>query len=138
MKPHGICGGAVRRGRHGHAAEADRLQDKLVDQHQPRKLLRVPKGCEGDDVHAHTMRQLRVCIGVLSAILLASAAHAVVDGVTAGRALALALTVGLFLAALGLRRMGTRNEPDDASTGRHAARGKRRTAAAPGRRRRRA
>jgi uncharacterized membrane protein (UPF0136 family) len=59
------------------------------------------------------MRRLRVCIGLLSALLLASAAHAVRDGLTAGLALALALTTVLLLASLGLWRVGSRRQPND-------------------------
>jgi hypothetical protein len=59
------------------------------------------------------MRRLRVCTGLLSAVLLASVAHAVIDGLTAGLALALALTTALLLASLKLWRIGSRRRPHD-------------------------
>jgi hypothetical protein len=64
------------------------------------------------------MRRLRVCIALLSSVVLASLAHAVIDGLTAGLALALALTTVLLLASLGLWRIGSRCAPDDRRTGR--------------------
>jgi hypothetical protein len=62
----------------------------------------------GDEqCYARAMRQLRVCVGELSAILVAAAAHALIDGLTVGLALALALTGVLLVAALWLRRLGS-------------------------------
>ena len=66
-------------------------------------------------VYARTMRQLRIRIRVLTALLLASVAHAVTDGLTPALALALALTALLLLAALGLWRTGSRRQPRDAA-----------------------
>ena len=51
--------------------------------------------------YARAMRQLRVCVRALSATLLAAATRALIDGVTVGLALALALTGVLPVAALG-------------------------------------
>ena len=53
------------------------------------------------------MRQLRVYIRLLSAILVAAVARALIDGLTVGLALALALTGVLLVAALWLRRLGS-------------------------------
>jgi UPF0716 family protein affecting phage T7 exclusion len=66
-----------------------------------------------DNVYTRTMLRLRVCIGLLSALLLASVAHAVTDGLTLGLVFAFALTTLLLLAALGLWRVGSRRKPDD-------------------------
>jgi 4-amino-4-deoxy-L-arabinose transferase-like glycosyltransferase len=55
--------------------------------------------------------KLRPWIGLLSALLLVSVAHAVRDGVTASLALGLALTTLLLLASLGLWRAGSRRKP---------------------------
>jgi hypothetical protein len=54
---------------------------------------------------------LRAWIGLLSALLLVSAAHAVRDGVTPDRVLGLALTTLLLVASLGLWRAGSRHKP---------------------------
>ena len=53
--------------------------------------------------YARAMRQLRVCVRALSAILVAAATHAVIDGLSVGLALALALTGVVLVAALWLR-----------------------------------
>jgi hypothetical protein len=66
---------------------------------------------ENQQLYSRTMKRLRVCIGVLSALLLASVAHAVTDGLSAGRVLALAVTTLLLLASLGLWRLGSRHKP---------------------------
>lgn len=57
--------------------------------------------------YARAMRQLRVYIRLLSAILVAAVARAVIDGLTVGPALALTLTGVLLVAALWLRRLGS-------------------------------
>ena len=57
--------------------------------------------------YARAMRQLRVCVRALSAILIAAAARALIDGLTVGLALALALTGVLLVAALWLWRLGS-------------------------------
>jgi len=54
------------------------------------------------------MRRLRACIGLLTALLLASLAHAVTDGLTPGLALGLAVTTLLLLVSLALWRVGSR------------------------------
>ncbi len=68
---------------------------------------------DAQSVHARTTRHLRVCIRLLAALLLACVAHIVTDGLTAGLALGMALTALLFLAALGLWRIGSRRAPED-------------------------
>ena len=60
-----------------------------------------------EERYAHAMRQLRVFIRLLSAILVAAVARAVIDGFTLGLTLALALTGVLLVAALWLRRLGS-------------------------------
>jgi uncharacterized membrane protein (UPF0136 family) len=62
------------------------------------------------------MRRLRICIGLLSALLLASVAHAVTAGLTTGLTLALALTALLLLASLRLWRVASRHKPGDIAT----------------------
>lgn len=57
--------------------------------------------------YARAMRQLRVCVRALSATLVAAATHALIDGLTVGLALALALTGVLLVAAFWLRRLGS-------------------------------
>jgi hypothetical protein len=77
---------------------------------------RRPGQCSAADtqnIYSQTMRRLRVFIGLLSALLLASVAHAVIDGLTGGLALSLALTTVLLLASLGLWRVGSRRKPND-------------------------
>jgi hypothetical protein len=85
---------------------------------------RPPKGrqdpgewvsADAQHVYSQTMRRLRVCIGLLTALLLASVARAVIDGLTPGLVLGLALTAALLLAALGLWRTGSRRKPHDAA-----------------------
>lgn len=56
-----------------------------------------------------TIRRLRVCIGLLSALMLASVAHDAKDGLTVGRVLALALTALLLIASLRLWRYASRH-----------------------------
>jgi hypothetical protein len=63
--------------------------------------------------YARTMRHLRVCKRLLTALLLARVAHIVTDGLTLELALATALTALLLLAALGLWRIGSRRTPED-------------------------
>ena len=72
--------------------------------------------------HAHAMRQLRACVRALSAILVAAATRALIDGLTVGLALGLALTGVLLVAALWLRRLGSRGPADVVSASAEAAR----------------
>jgi hypothetical protein len=72
---------------------------------------------EARNVYARTMRHLRVCIRLLTALLLACVARIVTDGVTPGLALGMALTALLLLAALGLWRIGSRRKPKDTGPG---------------------
>ncbi len=73
--------------------------------------------------YARAMRQLRVCVRALSAILVAAATRALIDGLTVGLALTLALTGVLLVAALWLRRLGFR-DPANVVSARAAARNK--------------
>jgi hypothetical protein len=68
---------------------------------------------DAQNVYARTMRHLRVCIRLLTALLLACVAHIVTDGLTPGLALGMALTALLLLAALGLWRIGSRRKLED-------------------------
>ena len=84
---------------------------RVASRHARCKALKTPgqSSLWGDEQrYARAMRQLRVCIGVLTAILVAAAARALIDGLTVGLALALALTGVLLVAALWLRRLGSR------------------------------
>jgi len=75
----------------------------------------------GDDRrYARAMGPLRVWIRALTAILVAGTAHASIDGLTIGLALALALTGVLLVAALRFRRLGSR-VPANAVSARAAA-----------------
>jgi hypothetical protein len=66
------------------------------------------------NVHSQTKRYLpRACSGLLTALLLASVAHAVTDGFTPELVLGLALTSLLLLALLALWRVRSRRNPDD-------------------------
>jgi hypothetical protein len=65
-------------------------------------------------VYTRTLRHLRICIGLLTALLLACVAHTVTDGLTAGLATGIALTALLLVAALRLWRIASRREPQDA------------------------
>jgi hypothetical protein len=89
---------------------------RVQTQERPPQGSRVPDEsvCSHEQkVHLQTMRGLRVCIGLLAALLLASVAHAVTDGLTPELALGLALTTLLLLAALGLWRVGSRGSSHD-------------------------
>jgi hypothetical protein len=68
---------------------------------------------DAQNVYARTMRQMRVCIRLLAALVLACVAHIVTDGLTPGLGLGMALTALLLLAALGLWRIGSRRKPED-------------------------
>lgn len=81
--------------------------------------------------YARAMRQLRVCVRALCALLVAAASRALIDGLTVGLALALALTGVLLLAALWLRRLGSRGPADVISASAEAARSQT-SSAAPG------
>jgi ABC-type nickel/cobalt efflux system permease component RcnA len=78
---------------------------------------RCPGQCASADtqnVHSQAERYLlRACIGVLTALLLASVAHAVTHGLTPELVLGLALTILLLVALLALWRVGSRRKPDD-------------------------
>jgi Flp pilus assembly protein TadB len=69
----------------------------------------APSSLQGDEQrYARAMRQLRVWIRGLTAVLVAAAARALIDGVTVALALAVVLTGVLLVAALWLRRLGSR------------------------------
>jgi hypothetical protein len=107
-------------GAHDKAAHGARRQRQ-----QPARERREPKSCVtprtvqgtqdagrsslwgNEQCYARAMRQLRVCVGELSAILVAAAADAVIDGLTIGLALAVVLTGMLLAAALWLLRLGS-------------------------------
>jgi hypothetical protein len=65
------------------------------------------------DVYFQTMWHRRTVIGLLTALLLASVAHVVTDGLTPGLVLGLSLTTLLLLALLGSWRVGSRRKADD-------------------------
>jgi hypothetical protein len=70
---------------------------------------------DAEALQVQTMRRLRVYIGLLSSLLLAALAHSVIDGLTTGLTLVLALTTLLLLASLRLWRTGSRRKPTDAA-----------------------
>jgi hypothetical protein len=72
-------------------------------------------GMDAHVAHSQTMRRLRVYIRLLSALVLASLARAVIDGLTTGLVLVLALTTLLLLASLRLWRVGSQHKPNDAA-----------------------
>jgi uncharacterized membrane protein len=63
---------------------------------------------EAQQLYERAIRRLRICIRVLSALLAASIARVVVDGLTVAGAFALAFTAVLLVASLGLWRQGSR------------------------------
>jgi hypothetical protein len=68
--------------------------------------------------YARAMRQLRVCVRALSVTLIAAATRALIDGLTVGLALALALTGVLLVAALWHRRLDSQAQSNiDAASG---------------------
>jgi hypothetical protein len=71
---------------------------------------------DAQKLYSQTMRRLRVCIGLLSALALASVAHAVTNGLSAGLVLAMALTALLLTASLGLWRVASRHQPGEVSS----------------------
>jgi hypothetical protein len=82
----------------------------------PRELQRPGSSAtDAEAVYAQTMRRLRVYIRLLSALVLASLARAVIDGLTTGLVLVLALTTLLLLASLRLWRVGSQHKPNDAA-----------------------
>lgn len=72
---------------------------------------RAANSREAQEIHEQAMRRLRVCIAVLSAVVLASVARAVADGLNPTRGFALVLTIVLLVASLWLWRQGTRLTP---------------------------
>jgi hypothetical protein len=115
MKPHAIdtttAGGPKGR----HTTSTNRRSPHPTRQRPPRGR-QGPAQCgfaDTNDGYTRTMHRLRVCIGLLSALLLASIAHVITDGLTLGLVFALALTTLLLLAALGLWRVGSRRQPDN-------------------------
>jgi hypothetical protein len=60
---------------------------------------------------------LRAWIWLLAALLIASVAHAVADGVSPGLVLGQALTTVLLFASLGLSRAGSRRKSDGTASG---------------------
>jgi hypothetical protein len=112
MNPRAIdTAGANNRRRH-HTSDGNRRSTRTTPGPPQRP---GHSGTGPQDVYTQTMRRLRVYIALLTSILLASIARAVVDGLTPGLALALALTAVLLVAALGLWRVGSHRRPDDTS-----------------------
>ena len=74
------------------------------------------------------IRRLRVCVRVLSAVLLALIARSVIDGANLAVVLTEALIALLLLASAALRRYGRRLQPHASAT--PAARGEKRIAIA--------
>ena len=123
------------RGGHGAAAHrARRQRQRPAREGRESKSCVTPRTVQGtqdpgqsslwgdEQRYARAMRQLRVCVRALSAILVAAATRAVIDGLTVGLALALALTGVLLVAALWLRRLGSRGPADVVSARAEAAR----------------
>jgi hypothetical protein len=100
-----------------HATGKERCSPRPAHQRPPRGPHASGQcvSTETENVHVRTMRHLRAFIGLLTALLLASVAHAVRDGLTTGLILGLALTILLLIASLRLLRVGSRRKPDDAA-----------------------
>jgi len=115
MKPRAIDTKAADNPKRRHTTSRNRRPPHSSHQRPPRGRQGSGKcvSAHTDNVYTRTMLRLRVCIGLLSALLLASVAHAVTDGLTLGLVFAFALTTLLLLAALGLWRVGSRRKPDD-------------------------
>jgi hypothetical protein len=115
MKPSAIDCEAASGPKRRRTADQNRRSPHLTPQSRPRERQGSGQCSSADskDIDARTIRRLRVCTGVLSALMLASVAHAVTDGLTTGLALALTLTALLLLASLGLWRAASRQQPGD-------------------------
>lgn len=115
MRPHAIDAKAANNPKRRHTTPKHRRSAHPAHQRPPEG--RQDSGqcvfADSHNVYARTMHRLRACIGLLSALLLASVAHAVTDGLTPGLVLGLVLTTLLLLASLGLWRIGCRRKPDD-------------------------
>jgi hypothetical protein len=110
MNPRAIDTAAADNRRRHHTSDGNRRSPRTT----PSPPQRPGHSATGpEDVYAQTMRRLRVYIALLTSILLASIARAVVDGLTPGLALALALTAVLLVAALALWRIGSHRHPGD-------------------------
>jgi hypothetical protein len=110
MNPRAIDAKAAT-GRRRNRSTADNRRSPHPTHRRPFRGRQGPGLCGSADthnVHSQTMRRLRACIGLLTALLLASIAHAVTDGLTPGLALGLALTTLLLLVSLALWRVGSR------------------------------
>jgi hypothetical protein len=118
MKPRAIDARPTNSRRRHPTSEENRRSPRPTPRSCPEPQRPGHSATHAQKLHSQTMRRLRVCIALLSSVVLASLAHAVIDGLTAGLALALALTTVLLLASLGLRRIGSRCAPDDRRTGR--------------------
>jgi hypothetical protein len=115
MKPRAIDTKAAN-GRQRRDIGNDNRRSSHPTRHRPPRAGQRPGQFSVTDtqsIYWQMMQRLRVCIGLLSAVLLASVAHAVIDGLTAGLALALALTTALLLASLELWRIGSRRTGHD-------------------------
>jgi ABC-type nickel/cobalt efflux system permease component RcnA len=115
MKPRTIDTTAANNAKRRHTTSTNRHSSHSTHQTPPsgRQGFGEYGSANNNDLYARTMLRLRVCIGLLSALLLASIAHAVTDGLTLGGVFALTLTTLLLLAALGLWRVGSRRQPDN-------------------------
>jgi hypothetical protein len=114
MKPRAIHATAANRRRH-HRSDENRRSSHPTP-HGLAGDRQRPAECSATGIqhtYRQTMRRLRLAVGLLSALLLASLAHAVIDGLTPGLALALALTAMLLVASLELWRIGSRRAPHD-------------------------
>lgn len=115
MKPRAIDTKATDDRRRRHTGDESRRSPHPTRHSPPRASQRSGESPASDTeiIYWQMMRRLRVCIRLLSAVVLASVAHAVIDGLTAGIALALALTTALLLASVELWRVGSRRKPHD-------------------------
>ena len=110
------------RSRRGHveaAHRARRQRQRPASEHREPKSRITPRTVRGtqdpgqsslsgdEQRYARAIRQLRVCVRALSALLAAAATRALIDGLTVRLALALALTGALLVAALWLPRLGS-------------------------------
>lgn len=115
MNPPAIDTKAANRRTRRHTTGKNRHSPHPTHQRPPSEH-RGPGQCVSTDtqnVYSQTMRRLRAGIALLTALLLASVAHAFTDGLTPGLVLGLALTTLLLLALLRLWRVGSRRKLDD-------------------------
>jgi hypothetical protein len=84
--------------------------------HRPRDARRSRFTEDTTLLYERELKRLKTWIRVLSALLAASIAHVIVDGLTASSGFALGITAVLLAASLGLWRQGSRLTPGSSAS----------------------